>query len=91
MEKNFMAASAATMVLIEFLKKFNLKVDKAYTPIFSVAIAAIVNTFLSLASVGFDFGQVDLMSLLVSGMAAGLTASGGYDSITAILKKKLEG
>jgi uncharacterized membrane protein len=90
LEESFLSTGVITMMLVELLKKIKIKVDNSYLPLISVAVAAVVDTCTGLAGAGFDVSQFNVISHLITGVSAGLAASGGYDSVTSLFKKKAD-
>jgi hypothetical protein len=78
------------MMIVEILKKLKINIKSEYLPFVSIGVAALLSTLIGFANAGFSAGGFDFMGHFLAGMAAGLAASGGYDSLSSLMSKKKE-
>jgi len=78
---NFVSASVITGVIVQATKTFDFTSNvkfKRFMPIVSMIIAIVINTLIAIAT-GKSMSDIDMLLHVGEGIAAGLTASGGYD------------
>jgi hypothetical protein len=88
MEESLISSGVLTMMIVEVLKRLRVNIKSEWLPFASIGVAALLNTLIGFANAGASAGEFDFAGHLLAGIAAGLAASGGYDSLSSLLSKK---
>lgn len=78
--------STAVGFLVQFAKKFGLNIEKQLLPICSIVIGIIGNSLYSIWQMP-NATSINWADVIIGGVLAGLTASGGYDTTKGLLSK----